>query len=441
MSNDFSWQVIEYLFCLFEVGLFLNFLSNILKKKYENYEYIYILSGFSMALIIFGVSKVSFASLSTILIGVTVYSIFAFVLYQGKISTKLIYALVFFMILGLIDIITANILAVILAINLGEVIITEKWFRVLLFTISKSILFIVLKSISYFKGNSTITLPKKYWYMIIGMFSASIIILFIIGEIGINTAYSIGKEDYFIIASIGMLAINIFIYYIIIKLNLYYQKDKTYAIISSKNEVLEKYYREQEESNNEIRKLRHDFNNHILCMSSLAKNNNLDDLNIYLANINNYLADYGIYVKSGNDIVDAVLNNKMLLARKNNIDIKISAYVPEKINISHMDLCAILSNLLDNAIESCLKIDKNSSCRIDTKINQYKGKYLSITVLNTTINNPIKKSFNFKTTKNDSKSHGFGMKIIKTVVDKYDGCINYECKDNTFKVKILLKYI
>lgn len=440
MTNDFNWQVIEYLFCLFETTLFINFLSNMLTKKLQEYNYIYKISAVFMALIIFLVSKTSIDFLNTMLIFTIVYSIFALILYKGNIVAKLLLTLLFYVILGLIDIITGNVLAIILNINLGDVLLTEKWFRILLFSISKLILFVTLKSISYFKGKFKISIPKKYWYMIIGMFPASIIILFIIADIGIKTAYANGKEEYFIIASVGMLAINIFIYYITIELSLYYEKDKTYAIISSKNEILEKYYREQEESHNEIRKLRHDFNNHIICISSLATNNNLQGINTYLENINSYMSNYDMHIKSGNDIVDAVLNNKILVAKKNKIDIKINAYVPKEIKISHMDLCAIFSNLLDNAIEACLKIGKHSSGKVDIKINPIK-QYLSITISNTTINNPIKKSFNFETTKNDNKNHGFGMKIIRDIVEKYDGHINYEYKDNVFTIKILLKYI
>lgn len=438
--NSFIWHMIDYAFCLFEISLFTSFLSNILKKKYESNLYIYKLGTILLSLTIYILSRMNYSLIIHMIISLMLLGVFTMILYDGKFINKVILVLTFYIFLGLIDIIIGNILAVLFKINLGEVLVKVAWFRVLLFSISKLILFIALKSIIYFNGNTKINIPLRYWYMLIGAFVVSIIMLFIIGEIGITTLYSKGKEKYFIIASIGIVCINIFIYYVIIELSLYYEKDKIYTVIASKNESFDKYYRDQEEHYEEIRKLKHDFNNHIICISSLARERNLDNLNDYLKDINKYIENKINYIKSGNNIVDAVLNNKISIAQKNEINIKVTAYIPGKIKISHMDLCSILANLLDNSIEACMRIEYLKRRRIEIRVSQFK-QYLSVVVMNTTMHNPIENSFEFMTNKIDRKNHGFGMKIIKNIVEKYDGCINYEYNNNMFTVKILLKNI
>lgn len=438
--NSFIWNICEYIFCLFEISLFTSFLSNMFKKKYKDRLPIYIFAPFILTLGIYLLSIFNYSFIIHMGISLILLGCFAIALYQGRIMRNIIYVFIFYILLGLIDIVVGNILAVLLKINLGDILVNVKWFRILLFSISKLILFIVLKSIIYFKGNSKLNIPLNNWYMLMGSFVISIVILVIIGEIGVTTLYSEGKEKYLITASIGILSINIFIYYIIIELSRYYEKDKVYFMIESKNELLNQYYCEQEEHYDEIRKLKHDFNNHIICISSLSRDKNLHDLNNYLDDINKYMNNKPSYLKSGNNIIDAILNNKIGMAHKNVIDIKTTVHLSEEIKISQMHLCSILTNLLDNAIEACIRIELITERRIEIRISQFK-QYLSISITNSTLINPIEKSFEFITNKNDKKRHGIGMKIIKNIVEIYNGCISYDYKDNMFTIKVLLKNI
>jgi len=195
------------------------------------------------------------------------------------------------------------------------------------------------------------------------------------------------------------------------------------------------YYEDREKTYAEIRRFKHDYINHISCIRSMLKAERYDEISEYLGNITDMLPADKLSFNTGNFISDAILSDKQNRIKKENITIEFDGTIPTSIN--EADLCIILGNAIDNAIEACLAFDG------EKKIMIYGGFSHSYFILK--ISNPTNKTesnniFPF-TTKPNRTEHGFGLLNIKSVVDKYSGYMKIDNKDNVFTLSLTFNSI
>ena len=132
------------------------------------------------------------------------------------------------------------------------------------------------------------------------------------------------------------------------------QIDKRIAVYQ--RELIETHYREVENMYRQMRGWRHDYRNHIQTMKILAANDDLQGLKQYLDELDHDLNTLDLVVKTGNAMADAILNSKISLARAKDINVHVDAHIPVKLKMSEIDLCCIIGNLFDNAIEASLAL-------------------------------------------------------------------------------------
>jgi len=200
-------------------------------------------------------------------------------------------------------------------------------------------------------------------------------------------------------------------------------------------DLIDKHYAEVENMYKQVRGWRHDYKNHIQTLKAYMSVNEYDKANAYLDRLDEDLTSVDIIMKTGNIIIDAILNSKISLANSKNINITAKASVPENLNISEIDLCVIIGNLLDNAIEACEKIaDSEKFIRIFIGI---KNTQLYIYIANTAPGGKqAKVNGRFATRK--SGYHGFGLVRIDKTVEKYRGYVKRNSEDGAFTTEILL---
>lgn len=191
-----------------------------------------------------------------------------------------------------------------------------------------------------------------------------------------------------------------------------------------------KHYEQLYKANENLRKFKHDFNNLKIGLIAHLKSNDVDGAIHYLNDCNRIIENEQILVHTGHNIVDALFYDKTTLAKENNIHIIFNGLIPAD-TLTPVDLCIIFGNTLDNAIESCLKI-KNNSTKLITVTVEKRHDYLFIK-----FTNPISQDINIKdntipTSKDDGEMHGIGLYSIKQVLNKYDGHLSLNCKDNVF---------
>jgi sensor histidine kinase regulating citrate/malate metabolism len=203
-------------------------------------------------------------------------------------------------------------------------------------------------------------------------------------------------------------------------------------------ELIETHYREVDNMYRQIRGWRHDYRNHIQTMKAYAASGDLDAIKNYLDLLDEDLTTVDTVIKTGNPMTDAILNSKISLAKAKGIQVEADAHIPVKLKSSEIDLCCIIGNLFDNAIEATASLPEEK--RIIRVYMDMKNTQLYISFTNFTAGKKLKKTGGrFKTTKGDG--HGFGLVRIDAIVERLDGYISRNSEDGAFTTEILLPQV
>lgn len=206
-------------------------------------------------------------------------------------------------------------------------------------------------------------------------------------------------------------------------------------IADYQHELIETHYREVDNMYRQMRGWRHDYRNHIQAMKAYAAEGNWPAICQYLDLLDDDLTTVDTVIKTGNPMTDAILNSKISLAKAKGIRVMADAHIPVKLKSSEIDLCCIIGNLFDNAIEAsaCLPEDQ----RLIRVYMDMKNTQLYISFTNFTSGKKLKKEGGvFRTTKGEG--HGFGLVRIDTIVQRLEGYISRNSEDGAFTTEILL---
>ncbi|WP_373217572.1 sensor histidine kinase [Ruminococcus sp. 5_1_39BFAA] len=197
------------------------------------------------------------------------------------------------------------------------------------------------------------------------------------------------------------------------------------------------YYRELDQNQQTVRRLRHDMKNHLNIIHTFLSNKEYTKAEDYLQDLNQEFVTH-LRIYCPNSIVNAVLNSKEQLASESHIPCDFQIDLAESPAIEDMDLCSILGNTLDNAIEACRKIPETSRRFISVKARCKNG-YFSCEIVNSKVNVIQNEKGAFLTDKKDASAHGIGLKTVKNLVDKYDGTIDISYDTDTFCITMMIR--
>lgn len=185
------------------------------------------------------------------------------------------------------------------------------------------------------------------------------------------------------------------------------------------------------------RKSRHDIHHHINVVYQLAKENKIEQLIEYLEEYNKIDSTKEPMVYCNNSTFDAILNHYILLAKDNGIEVHLNVALPEELKIRDTDLCIVIGNLLENAIEAS---EKEENKRIKLRINR-SNEYICMLVSNL-YNGEIKKGHSgYYSRKREFKDTGIGLSSVSAVVEKYDGRMEIDHTNGEFNVFIMMANI
>ncbi|MCD7716002.1 MAG: GHKL domain-containing protein [Lachnospiraceae bacterium] len=203
-------------------------------------------------------------------------------------------------------------------------------------------------------------------------------------------------------------------------------------------ELIETHYREVENMYQKMRGWRHDYRNHIQTMKAYAAAGDLEAISIYLDELDTDLNTVDTVVKTGNSMADAILNSKISLAQSKDIPVMVDASIPVKLRMSEIDLCCIIGNLFDNAIEASLALPPEK--RLIRIYMDIKNTQLYISFTNFTAAGKQKKQGRlFGSSKGEG--HGFGLVRIDAIIDRLDGYLSRNSEDGAFTTEILIPQI
>ncbi|GIM33694.1 sensor histidine kinase [Paraclostridium bifermentans] len=205
-------------------------------------------------------------------------------------------------------------------------------------------------------------------------------------------------------------------------------------LLKEKIDMQYKYYLNLQESQNKVKKLYHDINNHIFCMKNLSYNK--EDVNKYIDEMSKELNQFKEIHNTGNMILDIILNEKQNICNENNIALTCDVNFSKCNFIEMTDVCSIFSNILDNAIEACNKT------YMDKKYIKIRGtlvkSYYVIRCENSKTNKLEIKNSKIITSKKDKFIHGIGLKSVKSSLKKYNGDLEIEDFKNKFLLQIYI---
>ena len=199
------------------------------------------------------------------------------------------------------------------------------------------------------------------------------------------------------------------------------------------SELIEKQVREIQNMYRQVRGWRHDYRNHINNMKIQLSEGNYDKLSDYLNELADDLDTVDTVIKTGNVMADAILNSKLNVAEKMNIKLNVKANVPDKLPMSDVELCSMLGNILDNAVEACGTLPEEERF-MRVYIGKLKGQlYLSV-------QNSAGKVCKSKNTYLSTKEgeHGYGLFRIDRVAKKYGGYVNRQNEEGVFATEIMV---
>lgn len=229
--------------------------------------------------------------------------------------------------------------------------------------------------------------------------------------------------------TIACIALLISAFFLLRKL-FYHLVDKRIArfqsdLISKQTVEIQNMYRQMQE-------WRHDYRNHIQNMK-----NRLDgdqgELEQYLDELADDLTQTDTSIQTGNVMADAVLNSKLSVAEQKSIQLNVKAHIPKGIEMTDVEMCSVLGNLLDNAIEACEKLPCDKRF-LRVYIDKFKGQFY-LSVQNSSLSIQRDKGI-FRTTK--AGTHGFGLFRIDRIAKKYGGYVNRQYEEGVFATELLL---
>lgn len=198
-------------------------------------------------------------------------------------------------------------------------------------------------------------------------------------------------------------------------------------------EMFKEYFEEQAKYVEKVRGIKHDMQAHMIVLYYYLEAERSDKAKEYLKSImeNQKECDWPID-DVGNDMVNAVICAALKRSTKP-IVFRHAGLLPEKLYIDDMDLCTLFSNAFSNCVEACEKLTHTSGY-ISLEIGQCE-KNLSIA-----IENPIETQVDMAilgvgTTKVEKEGHGYGIRNMQKIVEKYKGKMDFEIKEDTFRIK------
>lgn len=222
-----------------------------------------------------------------------------------------------------------------------------------------------------------------------------------------------------------------------------------YIIISSRKRIYREALRRSEteylqlqldslqnvkEQGEQVMRMRHDLSSHMAMLQTLLSEGNYEEAQKYTEQLSHDAIPSGSGILTGNKVADLVVRSRMKACEEHGIDFAFDGSLAGLEHMTAPDICGLLSNAYDNAIEACLP---QTGAYIHTKISTTRN-YTVVQIVNSVEKKVAIRSNSAVTTKKDRKSHGYGIDIMKRIAYKYSGSCSLHCDSKEFTVKITL---
>lgn len=245
--------------------------------------------------------------------------------------------------------------------------------------------------------------------------------------------------SYSIIMTTAMIAIISGVYFIFYNYAKEYNYSQYLFASSIKQEADRQMYEINEANYIEFRKMRHEVKNQYAYMKELLRIKDYEKLDEYFENVTSSFKEVVSYIDCGNKVINNIMNLAISKLKAANLEFEHQIVVPSELNISDSDLNSLFANLIDNAIEACARNDDDNDKLIEIMIRKQQSNLLIRVTNPFHLFEATEEYMELNTSKKDAKNHGFGVKIIKSIIAKYNGDFNYLVKNGRFIANVTLK--
>lgn len=434
---DKLWTGFEFFITIFEAFVIMHFVCAFFDHSFSSKKgrIIYICASVCYALMVLTINSItSYEGW----IGV-VYSIyilaFSLIFLRGKLLIKILISILTVICLISVNTFSVNLMSVVFKSSVDALYSEKKLPRFLMIIIDQSILFYVFAVFLRIFKKSKMNFGQKEWTFIITIFAASFLS---IAAIQITLQKNDLSEQYIgilMVAELGLILINIICFFMMSILNNSHKAAEELSILKQQDEIRKQYVENVKYRYDEIRRIRHDMKQSYTVLETLLSENRTTEAIDYIRSGRSAIAQTEVLVDVGNDFVNSILNSKLSTAKQLGIEV-ICSSVKDISGIEAFDLCTLLGNMLDNAIEAAEQCPPEKSL-IEVKITSSDEK-LIIQVTNSIKCSVLKENSELKSTKQNPSEHGFGVKSILLIAQKYFGSAKYFEEDDTLSCRVIL---
>lgn len=425
----------EILASALEAYIGIKFAGLLLDNKYEKrkMKLITVVSAFVLAVFVGGLNYIELFSYVTVAFGVVSIAFIVFGIYRCKFAYAFLISCFYFMCLNYLDFLAITVVGTILRDpDYSKVIVsTYGIMRLRQMLICKGLLVIAYLCAKHFmKDQFKIKSFKHY------------VIFMIAGGIGVIYLIESSMEFVDFANVINWLVVSV-ILILILAVVLLYEKSKNdedmAKFMEIKNALLEENYKGLNAAFAANAKVYHDFNNHINILYQYLLHSDIKSALEYMDRISEPIKNLLERTWTGNEVIDVIINSKLRKMQENNIESSINVEYPGKCDIVSNDICTILSNLLDNAIEACQRNQEIMNKWINITI-RIVNQMLVIIIENGNEVVPQVRNMHLVTSKADERFHGWGLKSVESAIEKYEGVMQHKIEEGKFKVVVTLNY-
>lgn len=430
---DILWNVIRISMGLVEITILIMLLDVFcVKKNQENYKKL--ASSFLVCTALHIIAGVIPPGFYKYIIATGLCTILACCLYEGSLLKRFFITLLFVSSSVFLEEFIMMSFVEFSLMDMNDEVVSNMAF-VLLTVATKSIQFIAINLMRRIKNKKDITFTFNEILVYVAPLS-TITIVSIFIKYQTDTYKPVPQLIAVICVCMGLLISNVFIWLMFEQMIEQDRQRRRYEEIQDKVKQQYKYYRNIESRQEESNRMWHDINNHLGCIRQLIDNHHPEEATEYLNKINTSINRLRGNINTGSLILDAILNDKYEIAQMNGINMTLELDQVVIDFIDSIDVCTIYGNLLDNAIEACMKMPENKR-EINIISRNIKG-FIAVKIVNTTAEEIIIKNNRIATTKADRYKHGIGLINICETIEKYGGNITMDCENNQFTTNILL---
>ena len=371
-----------------------------------------------------------------LVIALIIMIIFGYFCLEGNLINKIIFSITAFVVIAVTNILTLQILSMLLNVHITTLIDIRGEYRVIVMIITKLMFYVFGKSILIITKKQEFQLTIKEWITCVFIVIMTLTMLIMIYKIMYTVQVSQMSKYLIIIFSMMLILVDIIIYGMVLKLSKSNREEIRYKLMENQIEQQKKMLTSVLESNEKIRTLKHDIKNYLMTAIGLIDNKEYNKAKSYMLNlIGQEIDTIETFVTTNSQTLSSLLNIKLDICNKNKIDWNVEI-TSDLTNISDVDISIIIGNLMDNAIEASQKV-KNKPF-IDIKIFDNKD-YVNIIIRNKIDNSVLFLNPNLFTTKKDKNSHGIGLMSVKKIVKKYNGMYKVYEENKMLVVNIMIK--